>query len=370
MKFTITQEAFSEGLQNAISAVSSRSTLPILSNVLLQATGEFLTLTSTDLDFTARTKVRAQVEQSGAITLPAKRLSTLVKDLPKTDIAVETDDKNMATLQSGAGVYKIFGLPEAEFPGLPMFDNAVEFKLAAKDLKDALRKTHYAVSLDEIRYVLNGVFFSFKSDKLTLVATDGRRLAFAEVNDLEIPTSQEREFIVRTKTIHELVRVLDDKEDVIIRLTQNLVQFDCGSTTFISKLIDGNYPNYLQVIPTKVNERVAVEREMLLNAVRRVSLLNSEKNSSVRLNFSDNNLEIISITPEVGEARESLTIKYKGADISISFNPEFLMAPLRFLQEDEVFFELIDNLSPGVLKVQTPFVYVIMPMRVGATPES
>jgi hypothetical protein len=204
-----------------------------------------------------------------------------------------------------------------------------------------------------------------EGDKLTLVATDGRRLALAEINDLEIPPSQEREFIVRTKAIHELMRALKDDGEVVIRLAQNLVQFDCGPTTLISKLVEGNYPNYVQVIPTKVNERVTVERESLLNAVRRVSLLNNEKTASVRLSFAKGNIDITSNTPEVGEARETLPVSYKGKDISISFNPEFLMAPLRYLQEDEVHFELIDDISPGVIKINAPFVYVLMPMRVG-----
>lgn len=366
MKFTISQEAFAEGLQNAVSAVNPRSTLPILSNVLLQASGDEVVLTATDLDFTVRTRVAAQVGKSGSTTLPARRLSTLVKDLPKTDIEVEIDAKSMATLKSGAGVYKIFGMPEAEFPGLPAFDGAVEFKLKASDLKDGLRKTHYAISLDETRYVLNGIFFSFKNDKLTLVATDGRRLALSEVNDLEIPSSLEREFIVRTKAISELMRTLADTGDVVIRLAQNLVQFESGATTVISKLVDGNYPNYVQVIPTKVNERVTVEREALLNAVRRVSLLNSEKTAAVRLHFSKGSIEISCNTPEVGEARESIAAPYKGKEISIAFNPEFLMAPLRYLQADEVHFELIDDISPGVIKINVPFVYVLMPMRVGA----
>ena len=257
-------------------------------------------------------------------------------------------------------------MPEAEFPGLPAFEGAVEFKLKSADLKDGLRKTHYAISLDETRYVLNGIFFSFKGDKLTLVATDGRRLALAEVNDLEIPPSQEREFIVRTKAITELMRALKDDGDVVVRLAQNMVQFECGATTLITKLVEGNYPNYVQVIPTKVNERVTVEREALLTAVRRVSLLNSEKTAAVRLNFTKGNLEILCNTPEVGEAREELAVPYKGKDISIAFNPEFLMAPLRYLQEDEVHFELIDDISPGVIKINAPFVYVLMPMRVGA----
>ena len=367
MKFTISQEAFADGLQNAVSAVNPRSTLPILSNVLVQASGDELVLTATDLDFTVRTRVAAKVGKSGSTTLPARRLSTLVKDLPKTDIEVEVDAKSMATLRSGAGVYKIFGLPEAEFPGLPAFEGAVEFRLKAADLKGALRKTHYAISLDETRFVLNGIFFSFKGDKLTLVATDGRRLALAEIGDLEIPPSQERDFIVRTKAIIELMRSLKDDEDVVVRLAQNLVQFDCGSTTLISKLVEGNYPNYLQVIPTKVNERVAVEREALLNAVRRVSLLNNEKSASVRLHFTKGSIEITSNAPEVGEAREANRRGLQGRRYFHRIQPpSSSWRRSGNLQEDEVHFELIDDISPGVIKINAPFVYVLMPMRVGA----
>lgn len=364
MKFTITQEAFAEGLQTAISAVSPRSTLPILSNVLIQTGDGVVKLTSTDLDFTVQCQVSAQVEKPGTTTLPARRVLSLVKDLPKADIHFDVDAKSIATLRSGNGLYRIYGMPEAEFPGLPHFDQAVEYRFKSADLKDGLRKTSYAISLDETRYVLNGVFFSFKGDKLTLVATDGRRLALAEIGDLEIPESQERDFIVPTKAINELQRVLKDDGEVVIRLAQNQVQFQVGSTILISKLVEGNYPNYVQVIPSKVNERVTLEREGLLNAVRRVSLLNTEKTAAVRLNFTKGNIDITANTPEVGDARESLPASYKGREFSIAFNPEFLMAPLRALPDDEIHLELIDELNPGVIKINSPFVYVLMPMRV------
>jgi DNA polymerase-3 subunit beta len=233
------------------------------------------------------------------------------------------------------------------------------------ELKDGLRKTSYAISSDEARYVLNGILFSLTENKLTLVATDGRRLALFE-SELEFPKSNERDFILPTKAVTELQRLLGDEGDVVISSSSNLVSFQLNGSQLVSKLVEGNYPNYRQVIPGEAKERIPLEREALLNCVRRVSLLSSDKTSSLRLSFTKNNLDITATTPEVGEAKESMSVNYRGRDIAIAFNPEFLMDPLRSLPNDEVYLELIDEMSPGVLKIQTPFLYVIMPMRVSA----
>jgi DNA polymerase-3 subunit beta len=198
-----------------------------------------------------------------------------------------------------------------------------------------------------------------------LVATDGRRLALFD-SDLEFPESHERDFILPTKAVTELQRLLNEDGEVEISSSENLVSFELNGARLVSKLVEGNYPNYRQVIPGEAKERIALEREAFHNCVRRVSILSSDKTSSVRLNFTKNNLDITANTPEVGEAKESMSINYKGRDISIAFNPEFLMDPLRNLPNDEVFLELIDEMSPGVIKIQTPFLYVIMPMRVSA----
>jgi DNA polymerase-3 subunit beta len=211
--------------------------------------------------------------------------------------------------------------------------------------------------------VLNGILVSLTENKLSLVATDGRRLALFDT-DLEFPKSHERSFILPTKAVTELQRLLSDEGNVVISSSENLVSFELNGTQLVSKLVEGNYPNYRQVIPGEARERITLEREVLLNCVRRVSLLSTDKTSSVRLNFTKNNLEITANTPDVGEAKETMSINYRGSDISIAFNPEFLMDPLRNLPNDEVFLELIDELSPGAIKIQTPFLYVIMPMRV------
>jgi DNA polymerase III subunit beta len=365
MKFSVTKEKLLEGLQQVQNVVSTRTTLPILSNVLLQADGSEVHLTTTDLDVGVRGSCEAQVNKEGATTLPARRLFNIVRELPSSEIQFDVDGKNAASIRSGQSFFKILGLPEEEFPPLPKFEDAKVVTIRQKDLRDGLRKTSYAISTDETRYVLNGILFSFKDNKLTLVATDGRRLAMVEI-ELEFPRSHEADIIIPTKAVTELQRLLTDDGDAKVSMGNGQIAFDLNKTLLVSKLIEGNYPNYRQVIPAEAKERVKLERETFLNSLRRVSLLASDKSNSIKLNFSKNNIDITANTPEVGEAKESLPVQYKGRDFSIAFNPEFLMAPLRALTEDEVFLDLIDEMSPGVLKIQTPFLYVLMPMRISS----
>ena len=365
MKFSVAKEKLLEGLQQVQNVVSTRTTLPILSNVLLQAHGDEIHLTTTDLDVGVRGSCEADVEKEGATTLPARRLFNIVRELPSSEIQIDVNGKNAASIRSGQSFFKILGLPEEEFPPLPKFEDAKVVTIRQKDLRDGLRKTSYAISTDETRYVLNGVLFSFKDNKLTLVATDGRRLAMVEI-ELEFPRSHEADFIVPTKAVTELQRLLSDDGEIKVSMGSGQIAFDLSKTLLVSKLIEGNYPNYRQVIPSEAKERIKLERETFLNSLRRVSLLASDKSHSVKLSFGKNNIDITATTPEVGEAKESIAVAYKGRDFSIAFNPEFLMAPLRALTEDEVFLDLIDEMSPGVLKIQTPFLYVLLPMRISS----
>ena len=202
---------------------------------------------------------------------------------------------------------------------------------------------------------------------MTLVATDGRRLALVD-EEVEVSESSQGEFIVPAKTVNELNRLLQDKGDLEIRYSENQASFmlkdDKGfPVLIISKLIEGNYPNYRQVIPSEAKERIALGREEFLHALRRAEIITSEKSNSVKLAFGNNNLAITANSPEVGEARESIAINYKGKEMAIAFNPKYLIDPLTALTNDEVFIELIDELSPGVLKINGPFLYVVMPMR-------
>jgi DNA polymerase-3 subunit beta len=226
-----------------------------------------------------------------------------------------------------------------------------------------LKRVIYASSTDETRYILNGVLLSFKDEKLTAVATDGRRLALVE-QEVEFPEDADVDLVVPSKTVNELIKTLGDEGALQIRVSDTQVAFDFDQILILSKLIEGTYPNFKQVIPSQCEERVAIDRETLLLAARRVSLLTDDQTASVRLNFGMNKLELVTNNQEVGEARETIPVKYEGKEISIAFNPGFLMAPLRHLDSDDIFMELSDELSPGVIKTSVPFLYVLMPIRV------
>ncbi len=367
MNLTISKEQIIAGLQAVQNVVNSRTTLPILSNVLLRAEKERVEFTATDLDVTVACTVEAKVKKPGATTVPVKKLFGIVRELNGSEIEIETDDKNITAIRCGPSFYKIHGLGADEFPPLPKFKDEKKVSLQQENVKAMMRKTSFAISTDESRYVLNGIFISLKDHKMTMVATDGRRLALVD-EEVDLSEKSSGEFIVPGKAVAELNRLLQEKGEVEIKFGDNQASFtlkdDKGfSVLLITKLIEGNYPNYKQVIPSEAKERIALVREEFLQALRRAEIMTSEKANSVKLAFGKNNLAITANSPEVGEARESLAVNYKGKEMAIAFNPRYLIDALAALGEDEVFFELIDELSPGVLKINGPFLYVVMPMR-------
>jgi DNA polymerase-3 subunit beta len=366
MKITIAKDQFITGLQAVQNVVSTRTTLPILSNVLIKAEGNRLEFTATDLDVTVACSVEAKVEKPGSTTLPVKKLFGIVREL-NGEIEIETDEKNITSIRSGGSFFKIHGLGADEFPPLPKFKDDKKVALTQETVRAMLKKTSFAVSTDESRYVLNGIYISLKEGKMTLVATDGRRLALVD-EEVDISEKSSGEFIVPAKAVNELNRLLQEKGDVEIKFGENQASFALKdekgfSVLLVTKLIEGNYPNYKQVIPGEAKERIPIVREELLSALRRAEIMTSEKANSVKLAFGRNTLAITANSPEVGEARESLAVNYKGKELAIAFNPKYLIDPLNALTEDEVFIELIDELSPGVLKINGAFLYVVMPMR-------
>jgi DNA polymerase-3 subunit beta len=366
MNLTISKDQIIAGLQAVQNVVSTRTTLPILSNVLLRGEGNHLEIIATDLDVTVSCKVDAKITKPGATTLPVKKLFGIVREL-NGEIEIETDDKNIASVRSGSSFFKIHGLAADEFPPLPHFKDDKKVLLSQETIRGMLKKTAFAVSTDESRYVLNGIFISLKEGKMTFVATDGRRLALVD-EEVELAENVVGEFIVPAKAVNELTRLLQDKGSVEIKFGENqasvALQNENGfSVLLITKLIEGNYPNYRQVIPGEAKERITLAREELQQALRRAEIMTSEKANSVKLAFGKNALTITANSPEVGEAREVIAINYKGKEFAIAFNPRYLIDPLAALTEDEVYLELIDELSPGVVKINGPFLYVVMPMR-------
>lgn len=363
MKIVIGKEAVLNGLQMVHGVVNVRPTLPVLSNAHMEAKGGKLWLTTTDLEMTMRCAVEANVIQEGATTQHTRRLLNIIRELPAENIEIDVDEKNSASMTCGAAFFKILGLPEDEFPAVPKYEGGHSFTIEQKVLKEMIEKTAFAASTDETRHILNGTLMSFKGNKLMLVATDGRRLALTE-HEMEFPKEGEIETVVPTKAVNELLRVLKTEGTVKIYTTKNLAAFEFDEVLLITKLIEGTYPNFRQVIPAQSEQRIPVEREGLLTALRRVALLTSEKSSSIKLTFAKNRLKISASSPDLGEAHETLTVKYSGKELSVAFNPDYIMEPLRHLTPDEIYMELTDDLSPGVIKCDVPFIYVLMPMRI------
>lgn len=363
MKFSIEKDQILEALQKVQSIVGQRTTLPILSNVLLEAENGKLSLTTTDMEVSVRTSMEADIRADGATTLPARRFFSICRDLPNHQVEIEVSDDDVAEIVSGSYNCKLEGLSRDDFPPLPTFEESSSYTLKQGTLKDILQKTSYAASTDESRAILNGSLMAFRDNKLTVVCTDGRRLALVE-QEMDMLDAAEVDIVVPTKTVNELIKTLDEEGEAVIKTSATQVAFEFANIFVISKLIDGTYPNYRQVIPSQCEERIAVDREMLQSAVRRVSLMLDDQAASVKIQITENRMELITSSPEVGESHESVPVKYAGKDITIAFNPAFLMAPLKHLDSDEIYLELSDELSPGVIKTNVPFLYVIMPIRI------
>ena len=363
MKFTVTRSKFLEGLQKVQNVVSTKSTFQILSNVHIKADNNLLWLATTDMDVSITCSVEAEVAEKGATTLPVRRLTSIVRELQEGPITFDIDGDDHATVQCASSFFKILGLPEADFPPLPKASGEFFFVLDKGALREMLAKTAYAASLDETRRALNGVLFSFQEGKLTLVATDGRRLALIE-HEVDFPAEKAVDFILPSKAVNELKSILSDSGQLKINAQKNQAIFEYDSTTFTSKLVDAVYPNYRQVIPGACEQRIVLPREDLMGAIRRVSLVNTDKSCSARFIFGNNQLCITSNSPEVGEARETLPVKYNGREIPIVFNPEYVMDPIRTLDNDEIAIELTDSHAPTLIKCDLPFLYVLMPLRV------
>jgi DNA polymerase-3 subunit beta len=372
MKFKINRDHFANGLAQVLNVVGSKATMPILSNVLIEAEKDQISLTTTNLDLGIRCKIKAEVKETGAVTLPVKRLATIVRELPNIDVNVDASPNHQVKIASGGSNFRIMGIGKEEFPPLPEFGDEKAYTLAQAELTSMLKSVAYAQSSDETRYILNGVYFNFKDGKLTLVATDGRRLALTS-KEMEVPAASAGAIILPAKTVGELTRLLDKGENLKINFNERRAAFQIAtdkdssglvdSVYLYSKVVEGNYPNYQQVIPKETHQRIKLERELFLQCVHRAALVCSEKSNSVKIKLTSNLLEITAQSPDFGEAHESMAIGYSGPDLQVAFNPAFIMDPLRALTKDEVFFEVKDEVSPGVFKTLDSFICVIMPVR-------
>lgn len=364
MEVRVDRDAFFKGLQMVQSIVEPRQTLPILANVLLETNGDSVRITATDLEVGARIIVPAKISTNGAITLSARKLLEIVKELPAAELSMKLQDNTWVGLRCGGVAYKLVGLPPGDYPAVEPPASMGWMSLDAKLLRDMLAQTSFAVSHDESRYALNGVLFSVQGRDFRLVATDGHRLALA--SRLLSSGASSGTGIVPRKAVQELARVLSVGEEVQVGLGENQFGLKMSNFLLTARLIEGQFPNYEQVIPKGHPHRLALSRTALIAALRRVSILAEERTKPVKFLLSSGALKLSAYSPELGEAEETLSVDYAGDEVAIGFNSRYLLDALGPIEAEQVAIELKDSLSPGVFKSPENEGYhcVIMPMRI------
>ena len=363
MKFKVEKNILLGAIQSVQNVISVKSALPILLNILIEVQQKNLRLTATDLDVGISCVIPVDTQETGAITLPAKRFGDIIKELPSELVSVVGKKNNLVVIEADACQFKVMGLAKEEFPRLPEFKDKEAMKINQGVLKKMLTLTSFAVSFDETRYILNGILFKIKKNNLTLVATDGKRLAVIE-DTIQQVGDREIDVIVPIKTIHELSRNLKDEGELSLVLGNNQILFDLGDIVIISRLIEGEFPDYRQVIPPVSDNRMRIERTLFLLALKRAALLSTPDYQSVKLELFKNKLVVSKSTPDVGESREELGVEYDGKEMIIGFNPVYLIDVLKNIPEEWVNFELVDSEKPAAVRIDR-YVYIVLPMRLG-----
>ncbi len=364
MEFSIDRDKFLQGV-GLVSGVTTQkpNTLPILGNILIESkSGEDLLLAGTDLELGITTVLQAENPSQGSITVPGKKLHEILRELPPGKVEVTVTKNNAVNIKSGKAHFKIMGLTKDDFPKLPESDLTKGVDVEQKAFKECLTLTSFAISHDETRYVLNGIYIQLDGTLMRFVATDGRRLAFIQKKQ-KLPLETPIEMIVPTKATQELNRILGHEGTMKIAVTKNQAIFDFGKTTLTTRLIEGHFPNYEQVIPKEEKTTAEVGREELLQAIRRAALLTSPESQLVKFDFLKDRLLITSRSPNLGEAREEIAAEAKGNELAIGFNPSYLLDVLKNLDIETVCFSLTEADKPGLLKGKEDYLYVVMPMQ-------
>jgi DNA polymerase III subunit beta len=364
MDFTISKEILVSGIQTVQNAVSQKSSLPILSNVLIEAEQGKVKITATDLDIGISFTTEAAIDTEGAITVPARKFFDIVKALPEeSPVSISMKKSNYLTIKSAKAQFRIIGLPKEEFPNLPVFKDQDSVSVEQKVLKEMITLTDFAISRDDTRYVLNGTLLVVKEDTIILVATDGRRLATIE-KKLAKKTLVDRSVIIPTKTVQEIKRMLSDEGDVQVKFSDNQIMFEFPSSLVISRLIEGEYPSYKKVIPEKTGSEVIIGRDAFLNATRRASIFTEQDSMAIKFSIKKKKMVIEKETAYIGKASEEIDADFSGAEeIDIGFNPRYLIDVLKNLEEDEIVFEVTDPTKPGVIRRGAEYTYVVLPMQ-------
>jgi len=365
MKISISRDAILNPLQMVNSVIERRQTLPILSNVLVSVKNNTLSLTGTDLEVEMINHCNIDNNEDGETTLPARKLLDICKALPESsNIEILIDDER-ATLKSGKSRFSLSTLSPSEFPSIDALISPFQFNISQKVFKKLIDQTQFCMAQQDVRYYLNGLMLELSNNKIIAVATDGHRLAYCEA-DVSLSPGETRQVIIPRKAVNEISRLLEDTdEEIQISLSENHIRINLTDVIFTSKLIDGKFPDYQQVIPQKCQNEVKSSRDNLYQAFHRTSVLSNEKYRGMRLQLSENQLQATVHNPEQDEAEELIEVSYQGDDFEIGFNVAYLLDALSAIKSDEVVMQLTDSNHSCLLFGSDDInsKYVVMPMR-------
>jgi len=367
MRLTIAREKLQEGLSAVVSAVPGKTTLPVLGNLLLETTDRGLKLSATDLDVAVSTEVAAEVEAPGALTLPAKKLSEIARELPAASVKIASSGEQRASIECGRSKFKLLGLPKDEFPAFPGVSYTQNLRVKSGDLQNLISHTVFAVSTEESRPILNGVLWEIKSDRLLMVATNGHRLARMSIPGV-FNAPEQVSVIIPPRALEQVRRLFPADEELEIGMTENHLSFRSPLTTVISRVIEGPYPNYDQVIPRDNDKTAIIDRAALTSALRRMAIVASDQTHRVRLSFNSALVRFSVQTPDVGEAQDELPVQFSGDALEIGFNGNYLLEILRYLPTDDIRLTLKGSeravtISPEGWDNPADYLCLLMPLR-------
>jgi DNA polymerase-3 subunit beta len=367
MRFTISREKLQEGLTAVTASIPAKTTLPVLANILVETTERGIRLSGTDLDIAVSTEVSADVEASGAITIPAKKLSEIARELPPAPVKIGAMGEQRIALECGRSKFKLLGLPRDEFPTFPQVRFQESWRVRSGDLQKLISHTSFAVSTEESRPILNGVLWELRTDRMRMVATNGHRLTRMDL-PIASAISPNGDLIIPPKALDQVRRLFPAEEDLEIAQGDNHLGFRSPFTSVFTRLIEGPYPNYEQVIP-RDNDRVAISDKLaLISALKRMSVIASDQTHRIRLSFNAGILRFSVQTPDLGEAQDELPIRFTGDPIDIGFNANYLLEILRYIPTDEVRMTLkaperAVTIEPEQWSDTASYLCLVMPLR-------
>lgn len=368
MKFIIHRNPLFEALSKAQSVVERKNTVPILANVLFMVEGSELSLCATDLEVGIKTKLPVHGSQDGKVTISAKALLDIVKELPQENLEITKKDNDWVEIVCGKSRFKVVSLSASEYPALPAFEEKKYLDASIDGMKEMVDRTSFAVSTDATRYLMNGVFLeALDKNIMRMTATDGHRLAFMDRELFQQVPEFKRGVIIPRKGLTELRKFMDEGDQTIgLAFERGYIFAHLNNHYLFIRLIEGEYPDYRQVIPKSTDRVVKIGKEAFYSALKRVSLLAHEKSRGVKFSIQPELLTIFSSNPDLGEAKEELDVQYQGEPVSIGFNAKYLMECLAVTEAENVEFHFKDHLSPGIMRSegQPNHTYVVMPMRI------